>query len=306
VQHVAIDLPAFLDRERAAVDRALAAVCTRLLDNAPATVSAPILHALQAGGKRLRPVLCVASWRAATRCTTTPPDAVYEFACAIELIHTYSLMHDDLPCMDDDDLRRGQPTVHRVFGDAAAARAGAALIPLAARVLNDAGRALGLAAERRHASIVELARGAGGGGMVGGQWLDLAAEGHELTLAELGRVHAGKTGALFTASTRLGGIAAGAPAPVLDALGACGAALGLAFQIADDVLDETGHDDVLGKTAGRDRELRKATYPGLLGLDGARSRAREAAHGAIAALRAGGIVSAELDALARFAVERDR
>jgi geranylgeranyl diphosphate synthase, type II len=295
-----------LEQERVAAEAALDRTCARFINTVPDVVALPIRHALRAGGKRLRPVLCVAAWRATVRHASTPPAALHDFAAALELIHTYSLIHDDLPCMDNDDLRRGQPTVHRVYGEAAAARAGAALIPLAFRVLDAAGEALGLASPQRLASIICLARGAGGGGMVGGQWLDLQGEGRDLTLEELGGVHAGKTGALFVAAARLGGIAAGAPDSTIDALGRFGAALGLAFQIADDVLDETGVDAVLGKTAGRDRELHKATYPRLLGLPSARARAAETARQAIAALRDGGIMSEELEALARFAVERDR
>jgi geranylgeranyl pyrophosphate synthase len=291
---------------RSAVEAALDRICAHYVDPAPALVASPIRHALRAGGKRLRPVLCVAAWRATAGHAAAAPDALHDFAAALELIHTYSLMHDDLPCMDDDDLRRGQQTVHRVYGEAAAIRAGAALIPLAFRVLDDAGGAMGLASQQRLASIICLSCAAGGGGMVGGQWLDLQAEGRELTLEELGGVHAGKTGALFVAAARLGGIAAGASDAAIDALGRYGAALGLAFQIADDVLDETGVDAVLGKTAGRDRELDKATYPRLLGLAAARARADETARQAVAALRNGGIMSEELEALARFAVERDR
>jgi geranylgeranyl diphosphate synthase, type II len=302
----AADLRAFLRAEQHAVDAVLEDVCGVLLDGAPTVVSAPVRHALRAGGKRLRPILCVAAWRAASGSETTAPAAVYHFACALELIHTYSLMHDDLPCMDDDDLRRGQPTAHRVFGEAAAAAAGASLIPLAFRLLHEAGGALGLAEQRRLASIMELARGAGGGGMVGGQWLDLAAEGRALALDELSAIHAGKTGALFTAATRLGAVAAEAGDGVVNALGDYGASLGLAFQIADDVLDETGVDAVLGKTPGKDRAREKATYPALLGLDGARARAGEAAQAAVGALRRAGVQSDVLEQLAWFAVERDR
>jgi geranylgeranyl pyrophosphate synthase len=289
---------------RAEVDAALDGVLDRAAGRMAAGLLAPIRYALAAGGKRLRPALMVAASRAVLRGHGHP--ALPEAACAIELIHTYSLVHDDLPCMDDDALRRGRPTVHRVYGTRAAALAGVALIPLAFDVLERGGSRIGLARPARAALARELARGAGAGGMVGGQVLDLAAERRQVDATALEAIHARKTGALFEAALRMGGLAAGAPLTVVEALGRYGAALGLAFQIADDVLDETAETAVIGKTAGKDRRNRKATYPALVGLDRARLLARQAAERAVAAIRTAGIEDAVLVGLARFAAERDR
>ncbi|HEX7119699.1 MAG TPA: farnesyl diphosphate synthase [Longimicrobiales bacterium] len=303
-------LAAYLERERSAIEAARARLLDALLDGAPASVAEPVRYALDAGGKRLRPVLCVAAYRAARGGAAgdagAAPDGVYDVACAIELIHTYSLVHDDLPCMDDDDLRRGRPTTHREFGEVAAVVAGAALIPLAARAVEQGGVRLGLPPEVRMRLVRELLAAAGGGGMVGGQLLDLEAEGRTVPIEALTAIHDRKTGALLAAAPRMGGVAAGADDAIVEGLGAYGRRLGLAFQIADDVLDVTGSTAALGKTAGRDEALAKATYPALLGVDGARRRAREEADAAVAALRAVGIDSPALEALARYAVERDR
>lgn len=312
----AFELETFLTTERAAIEAARARVVDELLADVSATVADPVRYALDAGGKRLRPLLCVAAFRAVrgmshgqgeqARPGEAMPSGVYTIACGLELIHTYSLIHDDLPCMDDDDLRRGKPTTHRVYGERRAIVAGATLIALACRAVVDGGLALGLAEAERMAMVRELCRAAGGGGMVGGQLLDLEAEGRPITLEGLEAIHRRKTGALLVAALRLGGLAARADRAVVDALGEFGAAIGLAFQIADDVLDVTASTAALGKTAGRDAELEKATYPALLGLDGARTRAREEADRGIAALRAAGVESPALEALARYAVERDR
>lgn len=337
----AFDLKGYLESERNALEAARRPLLDSLLAGVPESVAAPIRYALDAGGKRLRPILCVAAYRAVAgaaagetafgvgddarggvggdagggagdRAADAAPDGapvpagLREIACAIELIHTYSLVHDDLPCMDDDDLRRGRPTTHRVFGEARAIVAGAALIPLAARAVRIGAGRLGLDGRGISALVLELLRAAGGGGMVGGQLLDLMAEGREVDVAALEAIHRRKTGALLAAPPRIGGIAAGAAQPVVTALGEYGRGLGLAFQIADDVLDVTASTTTLGKTAGRDRALAKATYPTLLGVDGARERAAGAAGAAIAALRSAGIHSAPLEALASYAADRDR
>jgi geranylgeranyl pyrophosphate synthase len=290
--------------ERVAIDAALERACDTIVAEAPPALADAIRYALEAKGKRLRPILCVAAYRA-TR-SGAEHEAIYDVAAAIELIHTYSLVHDDLPCMDDDDLRRGRPTTHRVFGTAPAAVAGAALIPHACACLEVAGRALGLDDSERATLVRELARAAGGGGMVGGQLLDLEAEGSTLDIGKLQDIHRRKTGALFEASLRIGGVAARASTEAVDALGECGRMLGLAFQITDDLLDETGQSAVLGKTAGRDREREKATFPRLLGVTVAQERAEDAAAQAIDALERAGIDDTALRALVRFAVERDR
>lgn len=300
------DLAAYLATEREAIETACARLTDELLVDQPSVLAEPIRYALEAGGKRLRPVLCVAAYRAAGGEADGPGDGIYTIACALELIHTYSLVHDDLPCMDDDDLRRGKPTTHRVYGERRAIVAGAAMIGLAASALERGGLALGLdRAERTHL-VRELSRAAGAGGMVGGQLLDLEAEGRTVSSGELESIHRRKTGALLGVSPRLGGLAARAEPRVVDALGAYGEAIGLAFQIADDLLDVTASTARLGKTAGRDAELEKATYPSLLGVEGARWRADEEVDRGLSALRAAGLESPALTALARYAVERDR
>ncbi len=288
---------------RARVNAALARVLDDVLLEAPERVARPVCYALDAGGKRLRPVLCLTAYEAVGGQDVA---RAAELACTLELIHTYSLVHDDLPCMDDDDLRRGRPTTHRVFGDAAAAVGGAALIPLAAAAALRGAAALELDDTVTAAIVRELAAAAGGGGMVRGQWLDLQAEGRVVGLEELETIHRAKTGALLAAAPRIGGIAAGASPSVVQALGVYGAHLGLAFQIADDILDVTGTDEVLGKTAGRDETLHKATYAALLGVDRARLRARSEADSAVVALREAGLEAPALEALAYYAAERDR
>jgi geranylgeranyl diphosphate synthase type II len=308
----AVDARAFLAREAARVEAALAAVAPEVLRGAPPSLAAPMAYALETRGKRIRPILCVAAYRAVagerdaspSPSSETGDDGVYRLGCALEIVHTYSLVHDDLPCMDDDDLRRGRPTVHRVHGTAAALLAGAALVPAAVRVLDAAGASLGLPAETRGRLAVELCRAGGAEGMVGGQLLDLQGEAAAVDAAGLERIHRGKTGALLAASLRIGGIAAGAGDGALRALTAYGQELGLAFQIVDDVLDVVGDAVLRGKAGGRDQSLGKSTYPSLFGVDGARALARARVDGALAALAEGGVRSPELEALAAFVLER--
>lgn len=293
---------AFLTHERARVNAALAAVAERIVADAPAWLREPMRYALATPGKRIRPILCVSAWRAVHH--GVAPDAVYRLACAVEVVHTYSLVHDDLPSMDDDALRRGRPTVHTAFGVHRAMLAGAALIPAAAQVLDAAARELGLDAGTRRALVGGLCRAGGADGMVGGQLMDLDGEGRPLDADALEGIHRRKTGALLAAALRLGGIAAGASDAALAALDEYGQDLGLAFQIVDDVLDVTGSDAQLGKTPGKDESAGKTTYPALFGLDGARARAEGYVGAAVAALRAGGIESEELEGLARYVLER--
>ena len=300
----AFDTGAFLHAERARVDAVLAALAPATAEGAPESLRAPMLYALATPGKRLRPILCVAAYRVAR--PAHPPDAVYRLACALEIVHTYSLVHDDLPCMDDDGLRRGRPTVHVVHGAGAALLAGAALIPAAVRVLDAAARDLRLDAPARGRLVGELCRAGGALGMVGGQLRDLAGEAAGVDADALERIHREKTGALLAASLRIGGMAAGADAARLDALSTYGREVGLAFQIVDDVLDVTRTNAELGKTAGKDAERGKATYPSLFGVDGARAMAAERVARAVAALRGAGIASAALERLADYVVERGR
>jgi geranylgeranyl diphosphate synthase, type II len=300
------DLDAFVERERGWINAVLAGVAPSLAEGAPDALREAMAYALATPGKRLRPILCVSAWRVVR--PAHPPDAVYRLACALEIVHTYSLVHDDLPSMDDDDLRRGRPTVHVVFGERAALLAGAALIPAAVRVLDDAARDLGLDGPARGRLMAELCAAGGALGMVGGQWLDLQGEtpGAVVDAAGLERIHRLKTGALLAASLRIGAMAAGADEARIDALTAYGRELGLAFQIVDDVLDVTRTDAELGKTAGKDAGAGKSTYPSLFGLARAQEMAGERTGRAVGALREAGIASAELEALAAFVLERGR
>jgi len=285
--------------DRTVIDRALADVCERYLVAVPSPVSDAIRYSLMGPGKRLRGILFLRAFEAAGG--TRDASAL---AGAIEVVHAYSLVHDDLPCMDDDDVRRGRPTVHRVHGVAAATAAGLAMVPLAARCAADAAMELGLPHGAVGAIVHDLMVASGAGGMIGGQLLDLEGEGRPLALDDLQRIHRAKTGALITAAATLGGRAAGAPAERLDALSRYGAAVGLAFQIADDVLDVTATTDQLGKTAGRDLELRKSTYPALLGVEGARARAAALVDEGCSALDEVGLLTPALARIAQFTVER--
>lgn len=293
-------LAALLERERMRVDRELEAVAGGVGEVVAPALREAVVYALTTRGKRLRPILCLAAYRAVGG---AEGEEIRRLATALEIVHTYSLVHDDLPCMDDDDLRRGRPTVHRVFGPGIAALAGAALLPLAVRVLDEGARGLGLAPAVRGTLVSELCRAAGAAGMVGGQLRDLEAESRPIDGDGLEAIHRAKTGALLTASLRIGGIAAGASPDALAALTQYGEALGLAFQIVDDVLDVVGDQQALGKASGRDEHLHKASYPALFGLDGARALARaraEEARAAVAPLR-----SPELAALAEYVVRRE-
>ncbi len=290
-----------LDDFLAAVRGRSEAVLDRLLpppDLPVARLAEAMRYAALGGGKRLRAALVYATGEA-LGVDWALLDAP---AAAVELIHAYSLAHDDLPAMDDDDLRRGKPTCHRAFDEATAILAGDALQTLAFEVLAGADA---IAPAQRLAMLRELAHASGVRGMAGGQALDLAAEGKTLTLPDLETVHRGKTGALIVASVRLGALAMLAPdAPALAALGEYGQALGLCFQIQDDILDVEGDTATLGKTAGADIARGKATYPALLGLDGARERARQQYERAVAALASLGTSADRLAQLAAFSVSR--
>lgn len=292
-----------LEQERPQVEAALKRVLARELPRIDETLAAPIRYALLGGGKRLRPVLCVTACRAVGG---RADPAVYEAACALEIVHTYSLVHDDLPCMDDDDRRRGRATTHKVFGTTRAAIAAAAMIPLACAVLDKAAAALGQTRAQRAATTRELLRAAGADRLIGGQMLDLEAEHRPLDAADLEAIQLRKTGALFAAAFRMGGRLANAPHATVDTLGRAGLSLGLAFQITDDLLDVTGTAGTLGKTAGRDRQRGKATWPVLLGVEAAREHAARASERALAELRDANIRTESLEALIEFAVQRDR
>ena len=300
---MSIDAEGQLAGMKARVEALLSDRIARLDGQAPPKLVEAMRYSLLDAGKRLRPILCLAALEAVG---TTRMGAHVRAACAIEIIHTYSLMHDDLPCMDDDDLRRGRPTAHRVHGAPAALLGGAALIPFACRLLLREATAAGLTADAARACVRELCVHAGAAGMVGGQMLDLEAERSAASLAELRRIHAMKTGALFEASLRLGGRLGTAGPAELDALGRYGAALGLAFQITDDVLDVTSDAAALGKTPGKDEAAGKTTFVSLLGLEGAREAAAAEAAVAVSALRDAGLLTPLLEELPGFAVHRDR
>jgi geranylgeranyl pyrophosphate synthase len=288
------------DDDRASIDAALLATCEEHCGRLAAPVGDAIRYSLTGGGKRLRGLLFKAAFRTAGGSGNAAP-----LAAAIEIVHAYSLVHDDLPCMDDDDMRRGRPTVHRVYGVRAATAAGVAMVPIAAAAALDASAVLGLDDATTGRIVAELMRASGASGMIGGQLLDLEAEGQAPTLAQLEQIHRAKTGALIRASVTTGGMAANASDDHIAALGTFGDAIGLAFQIADDVLDVTATTDRLGKTAGRDLALKKGTYPSLLGVDGASERAGTLVTEGCAALREAGLLSTELDTLARFVIERE-
>jgi geranylgeranyl pyrophosphate synthase len=259
-----------------------------------------LAYALRTPGKRVRAALVLGAYRTVGGRSS----GIAGVAAAVETVHTYSLVHDDLPCMDDDDLRRGRPTVHRAFDVPTATRVGFLLVPVAARLLAVAARELGLSPAALGRMASELFEAGGIRGMVGGQWLDLEAEGRALGLSELIQVHRGKTGALIRAACVLGGLAAEAGPVELAALSQYGEDAGLAFQVADDVLDATGTSEELGKPAGRDAQLSKSTYVALLGIEGAREEAQRLAASAVAHLDRAGVPSEALGALAGYIVRR--
>jgi geranylgeranyl diphosphate synthase type II len=268
----------------------------------PALLHQAMRYATLGGGKRLRAFLTLS----AAEAVGGPPGRLLPAACAVELVHAYSLSHDDLPCMDDDDWRRDRPSTHRVYGEAIALLAGDALLTLAFEVLAGAGLREGLPAERVLAAVRELALASGSLGMAGGQADDLLNEGRPVSFPEVESLHRRKTGALIRASVRLGALLSGAAPEALAALTAYGEALGLAFQITDDLLDVEGEAARTGKAVRKDAARAKATYPGLLGLAEARRRAKEAVEAAKSALVSFGEQGAVLGALAEFVLNRDR
>jgi len=298
---VSDDLWQDLKGRQARIEAALPAVASRHAGAAPPALLEAMTYSLLAPGKRLRPLLAILACEASGGTI----EAALPAACAVEMVHTYSLIHDDLPAMDDDDLRRGLPTCHKKFGEALAILAGDALLTLAFELL---GRSY--PPRTAAVSMTELASGAGAVGMVGGQVLDLAAEGETLALAELENIHGRKTGTLFRSALRLGLYAAraesddGVNSEVLANADAYAAAFGLAFQITDDLLDVEGTAGRLGKQAGKDAARGKLTYPGLLGIEESRRRAKNLAEAAVRA--ANELGSPLLARLANYVVERER
>lgn len=272
-------LPGYLAERRALIDGAL----ERLLPPAnayPEVIFAAARYSLFAGGKRLRPILCLA----AAEAVGGEPGSVLPAACALELIHTYSLIHDDLPAMDDDDFRRGRPTSHKVFGEGMAVLAGDALLTEAFALLTGRERMPGIAPDRLLEVAHEIAQASGYFGMVGGQVLDLCSEGKRVDLETLHAIHRRKTGALIRVSLRAGAILCGAGEAALASLTDYGERIGLAFQIADDILNVEGDQALLGKGTGSDAARGKVTFPALLGLEASRLRAEQLILEALGAL----------------------
>ncbi|WBY00990.1 polyprenyl synthetase family protein [Ramlibacter tataouinensis] len=268
--------------------------------DAPAGLGEAMRYAVLGGGKRLRPLLVLA----AAEAVGGQAQAALRAACAVELIHAYSLVHDDMPCMDDDVLRRGRPTVHVQFGQAQALLAGDALQALAFELLTPQGEGVAAAVQADLCRL--LSRAAGAQGMAGGQAIDLASVGRALNEEQLRRMHRLKTGALLQASVMMGAACGQPQAPVAEALLRYGDAIGLAFQVVDDILDVTADSQTLGKTAGKDAQQDKPTYVSLLGLERARAHAVELLGQALHALDASGLADTRaLAALARMVVERE-
>ena len=292
------DLNLYLSQQRERIEAAL----DRLLPGAdafPQTLHQSIRYSALAPGKRLRPTLTLA----AAEALGVEGDAVMPTACALECIHVFSLIHDDLPCMDNDDYRRGRLTNHKVYGDAIALLAGDALLALAFQWIAE--NAETVPADRVLPTLKLVAEASGAGGMVGGQVADMESQGKDFSAETLRYIHANKTGALLTASVLAGAILAGGSAAQIAALRAYGEHIGLAFQIADDILDITGDQDKLGKPIGSDEERDKATYPKLYGLDESRRRAHAEVDAALQTLAAFDEKAEPLRAIARYIVERD-
>jgi geranylgeranyl diphosphate synthase, type II len=291
-------LPPLLE-EREAIEAALREVCADYLAAMPSEIADAIRYALSTPGKRIRPMLALCAYRACGG-----RGRAHRLACAVEIIHAYSLVHDDLPCMDDDDMRRGRPTVHKLHGSHTAIVAGVTMIPLAAAVARDAGREMGLSRAVRSSVVQTLLTAAGMSGMIAGQVRDLSGEGLSLSLEQREEVHRSKTGALIVAALVMGGRAAKASPSRIDALEKFGAAIGLAFQIMDDVLDVTSTTKALGKTAGRDVALGKSTYPALMGVEPAKERAERLVADGLSALEHEKLLTHELSQVANFIVTR--
>ena len=297
-----LELKEYLGAEMLCVDKALDQAITFIESELEPDIGGAIRHGVMSGGKRLRPILCTTAYR---ECGGRAEKNIYDLAASLEMIHAYSLMHDDLPCMDDAELRRGQATTHSVFGEDVTIRAAAALIPAAARQALQSARKLECGASGAAAVVQKLLEAAGAGGMVGGQWLDLLGEGQTLSPTELDELHQRKTGALLTASLVMGALAATAEKETVSALASYGRSIGLAFQITDDLLDATQSAESLGKNPS-DVDLDKSTYVGLYGLDQAKEHARERIADALGALESIDIDAPVLTVLARYVIERER
>ncbi len=293
-----MNLKAYLRSRQKRIDRALDRYLPKTKVK-PLTLHKAMRYSLFAGGKRLRPILCLA---AAEACRGKITDAL-PLACALECIHTYSLVHDDLPSMDNDDYRRGRPTCHKVFGDGIAVLAGDALLTIAFEIVS-----MAKPARRYDMSTLlrEIAVAAGSQRLIAGQVADLEAEGRDVKRDQLRFIHENKTAAILKSSVRLGAMSANADAKKLRAVTQFGRGLGLAFQVIDDILDVTQTSEILGKSAGKDIAARKATYPAVIGLEKSRAEARRLtrqAHDALSVFRSG--EAEPLHGLANYLLERE-
>ena len=292
-----MDLKRYLAARQKEVDRALDQFLPKA-STRPATIHKAMRYSLFAGGKRLRPILCLA---AAEACGGKIGTAL-PLACAVECIHTYSLIHDDLPSMDNDDFRRGRPTCHKIFGDGIAVLAGDALLTIAFEIVS---RAKPTSRYTMSILLREIAVAAGSQKLIAGQVADLEAEGHKTDRAQLRYIHENKTAAILTTTVRLGAMSANADAKKLGAITKFGHALGLAFQIIDDILDVTQTSEKLGKSAGKDVAAKKATYPAVIGLKKSRAEAKRLTRQAHNALSIFGEKGEALHALANYLLERE-
>ena len=290
-------LKEYLETKKKIVDRALEKYLPKR-DGFSSEISESMRYTLFADGKRIRPVLCMAS----AEVVGGRADIVLPIACAIEMIHTYSLIHDDLPAMDNDDYRRGKSSNHKVFGEGVAVLAGDALLTEAFCLLS--GGTPAISPEKSLTIIHEISTAAGFQGMIGGQVADLRAEGKEVDMERVNYIHTHKTQALITVSIRAGAIAAGAGEDDLNALSEYGRKTGLAFQIADDILDIESSREILGKDTGSDEELKKATYPALIGLEKSKERTRKLVEDALSDIDRFDEKAQPLRMIARFIAER--
>lgn len=294
-----MDIKTYLSKKKDLVDKAL----DKLVPPAktfPPAVHEAMRYSLFAGGKRVRPILAIAAAEALGAKTA----GLLPIAGALELIHTYSLIHDDLPAMDDDDLRRGRPTCHKVYGEAIAILSGDGLLNMAFEVLSDARRLTSVSANRLVSITREIAAASGVFGMVGGQVVDIQSEGQDVDFPTLEYIHTHKTGALIRASVRVGALYAKAGKRQFTALTHYGAMVGLAFQIADDILDITGTEEEIGKNVGSDLKKGKKTFPSFYGIEESRRRAAEAADQAVRALKDFDRKADPLRELALFIIQR--
>lgn len=292
-------LDEYLEKQKARVEATLLELIPAK-DLYPVRLHEAMHYSLFSGGKRLRPILVMA----AATALEGKEDVVIRPACALECIHAYSLIHDDLPALDDDDLRHGIATCHKEYDESTAILAGSALLTTAFEILSSFPEGNAHSLSRTQALHI-VAQAIGSDGMIGGQFIDLAAAGEEFTEEEITYIHLHKTGALISAALQIGAVYSGAPDTAVDILKSVGMKIGLAFQIADDILNVEGDAELLGKATGSDEELQKATYPSLFGLDASKEKARELVTEAIDTLSVWGDTTIPLRALANFIVTRN-